>query len=294
MALSSDGVASLVLLCLGVALLVVAIVCFAVYMANMARQQQALQRALVGMGVAPPLGAATEAFVDPDEVSFSRVATLPPFMNRVVVSEAGPSLDLLHGFLSPEEAQHLIRLVSGRFATSSVVDAASGQNIQDPNRTSNSVYLQRGEDEVVRRIERRAAMATGVPLAHFEQLQVVRYEPGQFYRAHFDYVDDKVPDLAVRGQRVVTVFVYLNDLPEDETGGGTKFHVLNKTVKPKLGTGALWYNMVRDPTTAVPQVDPTTLHSGEPVVKAVKYGLNIWGRTKPQDPSSSSSKSSSQ
>ena len=273
----ADSTAGLVLLSVAVAVLVVAIICTAIYLAKVLKP------------TTPPIpqeitDVAAEPFTDPKEVRYARVdaAALPPYVTRAIVSDQGPSLDLLHGFLTAAEATHLIRLAEGRFGTSTVVDPTTGKNVLDKNRTSKSVYLGRGEDAVVQRIERRAAMATGVPLAHFEQLQVVRYEPGQFYKAHHDYLDDKVPDLPTRGQRMVTIFVYLNDLPPEETGGGTKFHVLGKTIRPKLGTGALWYNMVRDPTTSQPVTDPTTLHSGEPLDKAVKYGLNVWARTKPQ------------
>jgi prolyl 4-hydroxylase len=162
-----------------------------------------------------------------------------------------------------------------------VVDPATGKNVEDKDRTSRSVYLEAAEDEIVKRIEQRAAMATGVPMENFERLQVVKYEPGQFYKAHFDYLDAEV-EVKKGGQRVVTVFAYLNDLPEDEPGGGTKFHAISKTVKPRMGSAALWYNMVKDPTTTVPMVDSSTLHSGEPVVKSTKYGLNVWARTLPQ------------
>lgn len=140
-----------------------------------------------------------------------------------VVSPAGPALYLAKGFLSEEEANHLIDLATPRFARSSVVSRTTGQNVPDPDRTSSSVFLKRAEDDVVARIERRAADMTGVPLDHFEQLQVVRYEPGQFYKPHHDYLDANLADVKSRGQRAVTVFVYLNNLKEGEEGGGTKF-----------------------------------------------------------------------
>jgi prolyl 4-hydroxylase len=116
-----------------------------------------------------------------------------------------------------------------------------------------------------------------VPLDHFEQLQVVRYEPGQFYKPHHDYLDANLADVKSRGQRAVTVFVYLNNLKEGEEGGGTKFPLLGKTLTPDMGTAAMWWSYTADG-----KLDEKTLHSGEPVHKSIKYGLNIWARDRPQ------------
>jgi prolyl 4-hydroxylase len=285
----ASSTATIVLLCVALALVLVIVICSAVYLANMNAQAK-LVRCVREQGPLRPLGADSIAgtqdppFANPTSVAYERVPfqSLPDTVTRTIVHERDPSLDLLQGFLSPEECKHLIALAEGRFRRSSVVDPKTGKDVEDKDRTSRSVYLESGEDDVVRRVEQRAAMATGVPLQNFERLQVVKYEPGQFYKAHFDYLDDSVPDVQTKGQRVVTIFAYLNDLAEDEPGGGTKFHAINKTVKPKLGTAALWYNMTKDPTTTSPKVNPATLHSGEPVTKSVKYGLNVWGRTKPQ------------
>jgi prolyl 4-hydroxylase len=213
---------------------------------------------------------------------------LPRGVERTTVSDSKPGLDLLRGFLTPDEAAHFISIASDSFQRSVVVHSVTGANVTDPDRTSSSVFLTAGgHDPVIRRVVARAAAVSGVPDSHFEQLQVVRYEPGQFYRPHYDYLKTHLPDIQLRGQRLVTLFVYLNDLPDDETGGGTHFPKAKITVRPELGAAALWYNMVTNGRDILgvhrpPVEDPTTLHGGEPVVKSTKYGLNIWGRTRPQ------------
>jgi prolyl 4-hydroxylase len=80
------------------------------------------------------------------------------------------------------------------------------------------------------------------------------------------------------GQRLATMFVYLNDLPPDEDGGGTHFPKLDMTIKPKKGNAAFWMNMENG------KVDPRTLHAGQSVRKpdSVKYGMNIWFRDRAQ------------
>lgn len=284
--LSATSTAGIVLLCVAIVVIIVVVVCSAVYMSYLNRQDKILQPVRAGGPrlQAHPFRADPGSFVNPTSVSFSRVPfhMLPAGISRSIIHDKDPGLDLLQGFLTPDECRHLINLAEGRFQRSSVVDPTTGKNIEDKDRTSRSVYLNHGEDDIVQRIEQRAALALGVPLENFERLQVVKYEPGQFYKAHHDYLDAAVPELKTAGQRVGTIFAYLNDLPDDEPGGGTKFHTINKTVKPQLGSAALWYNMVKDPTSTVPKVDPTTLHSGEPVLKSKKYGLNVWARTLPQ------------
>lgn len=52
-----------------------------------------------------------------------------------------------------------------------------------------------------------------------ESLQVLRYETGQKYDAHFDYFHDR-NNLKLGGQRVATVLMYLTDVSK---GGETVF-----------------------------------------------------------------------
>jgi prolyl 4-hydroxylase len=52
-----------------------------------------------------------------------------------------------------------------------------------------------------------------------ESLQVLRYETGQKYDAHFDYFHDR-NNLKRGGQRVATVLMYLTDVSK---GGETVF-----------------------------------------------------------------------
>lgn len=52
-----------------------------------------------------------------------------------------------------------------------------------------------------------------------EDIQVLRYEYGQKYDAHFDYFSDKV-NIARGGHRMATVLMYLSNV---EKGGETVF-----------------------------------------------------------------------
>ncbi|RWW68932.1 hypothetical protein BHE74_00023507 [Ensete ventricosum] len=52
-----------------------------------------------------------------------------------------------------------------------------------------------------------------------EDIQVLRYEPGQKYDPHYDYFSDKV-NIARGGHRIATVLMYLTDVAK---GGETVF-----------------------------------------------------------------------
>ena len=203
-------------------------------------------------------------------------SALPKGVHRTIVSNH-PVLDILDGFLTPAEADGIVALANGRYQRSVVVDETTGQHIHNQDRTSWSVFLDKSETPLIKAIEQRAAATAGVPEEYLERLQVVRYQPGQYYRLHHDYLTRAADEVKKNGQRTVTIFAYLNTLPEDETGGGTRFPYLEYTVRPKQGSAALWLNM-----TPTGQVDSRTLHAGEPVVKSTKYGLNIWFRERPQ------------
>lgn len=109
---------------------------------------------------------------------------------------------------------------------------------------------------------------TGVPDANSEYLQLLKYEKGQFYKVHHDYIekDDERP----QGPRMLTAFLYLNDV---EKGGGTNFPDLNLTVMPKKGRLLLWPSVLNeDPS----KKDYTTRHQALDVEEGRKYGANGW------------------
>jgi prolyl 4-hydroxylase len=70
------------------------------------------------------------------------------------------------------------------------------------------------------------------------------------------------------GGRILTVFLYLNDVIE---GGGTEFDMLNITVKPKRGRAVVWPS-VRDQSPS--KKDKRTKHQALPVIEGMKYGAN--------------------
>lgn len=75
-------------------------------------------------------------------------------------------------------------------------------------------WYRRKEDPVVTQLEEKLAAWTKFPVSHQEDVQILRYQYGQKYGAHWDVFDEK-------GPRAATVLVYLAD--KDLFGGETAF-----------------------------------------------------------------------
>jgi prolyl 4-hydroxylase len=185
-----------------------------------------------------------------------------------------PRVILFDGFLSDGECDDLAALAAERMAPSTVVDDEDGRSRPDLRRTSAGTWFDRGAHPLVDRIERRIEQLVHWPLDHGEGLQVLRYEAGGEYRAHHDYFDPAKPGsadhLAVAGQRVATVILYLGDV---ERGGGTHLPKVGLDVRPRKGSALYFADVDADG-----RIDPATLHAGLPVVHGVKLIATKWLR----------------
>lgn len=120
---------------------------------------------------------------------------------------------------------------------------------------------------LVNRVHERVVNVTGVPKPNAEFFQVLRYEPGQFYKTHHDQNTD--PD-SLSGVRLFTFFIYLHT---PEGGGQTFFPHPNVTIQPKKGSALLWPN-VRDADVRI--ADMRTEHEAKPPTAGLKFSANLW------------------
>jgi prolyl 4-hydroxylase len=85
--------------------------------------------------------------------------------------------------LSGEECEALIELAKPRLARSLTVATKTGGEEVNADRTSNGMFFQRGENELVKRIEARIARLVNWPEENGEGLQVLHYRPGHGIQA---------------------------------------------------------------------------------------------------------------
>jgi prolyl 4-hydroxylase len=183
-----------------------------------------------------------------------------------------PAIAVLGGFLSDEECAALVDAARPAMKRSGVLDTATGGSKVDDVRTSNGMFFQRGDSELLRRIEARIARLTGWPVENGEGIQVLQYGPGAEYRPHYDYFDPRdagTPTLLQRGgQRVATLIMYLS---EPVRGGGTVFPDVGLEVGARRGNAVFF-------SYSVPHPDSRTLHGGSPVLEGEKWIATKWLR----------------
>lgn len=118
------------------------------------------------------------------------------------------------------------------------------------------------------RVLNRIAKVVGIPAENSEDLQILKYEVGQFYNAHHDYIPHQKGRQC--GPRILTFYLYLSDV---EDGGGTDFPDLGITVMPKKGRALLWPSVMN---TEPMLIDGRTRHQALPVEAGLKFGANAW------------------
>ncbi len=193
---------------------------------------------------------------------------------KVAVLQAmyNPRVVVFGGLLSDEECEQLIALARPRLARSLTVATKTGGEEVNADRTSNGMFFQRGENELVRRVEERIARLVNWPVENGEGLQVLHYSGGAEYKPHYDYFDPSEPGtptiLRRGGQRVGTVVMYLG---EPEKGGGTVFPDVHLEVAPKRGNAVFFSYERAHPSTR-------TLHGGAPVLAGEKWIATKWLR----------------
>ena len=164
--------------------------------------------------------------------TFERAITFTQFGPKVHSSpndesRPGPWVITFDNFITDEEADAFIATTDHHFKRSLAGDVVS------PVRTSQQAWCQPGiADEcsnspLINRVHERVVNVTGVPKNNAEFFQVLKYQPGQFYRTHHDQNTD--PD-SLAGVRLFTFFIYLHTPDE---GGETHFPKLGIKIRPK-------------------------------------------------------------
>ncbi|MET0518804.1 MAG: 2OG-Fe(II) oxygenase [Burkholderiaceae bacterium] len=191
---------------------------------------------------------------------------------KVLMSLRHPRIVVFGNLLSDEECEAMRASAAARLARSeTVATSVDGSEINEA-RTSDGMFFERGENELISRIEARLAALLDWPVDHGEGLQVLRYRPGAEYLPHYDYFDPEhvsTPAILKRGgQRVGTLVMYLNT---PAAGGATVFPDIKLDVMPVQGN-AVFFSYDR------PHPMTQTLHGGAPVVEGEKWVATKWLR----------------
>lgn len=178
---------------------------------------------------------------------------------------------IVDNVLTPDECKYLIEKAAPMFTRSSVV----GVEGPDTSRTSETAWIPR-DDPVARKVLNKVIEIVGANIENCEDLQVVKYEPGAYYRSHHDSCcEDTDACYSFEqdgGQRTATLLVYLNS---EFTDGETHFpdHGDLK-LKADTGSGIMFRPLGKEEN----KCHPKALHAGLPISSGTKYVCNAWVR----------------
>ncbi|MFG6414232.1 2OG-Fe(II) oxygenase [Roseateles sp. DC23W] len=196
----------------------------------------------------------------------------------VAVRNEHPRIVAWPGLLSPDECIYMA-LKGLPLLRPARITGVDGRPAVDPIRSNEAAMFGLLEaDAVVQSLDLRVAAALGHPVENGEGFALLRYQVGQQYLPHCDWIDPERTttraDLDRWGQRVATCVVYLNDGFE---GGATGFPELGLEFRGGVGDALAWDNVRPDG-----QIDPLTLHAGRPPTQGMKYLLSKWMRDRSQ------------
>lgn len=190
-----------------------------------------------------------------------------------------PRIWVIERFCSPQACDWIAERSKGRLEAARTYDADYGGRTRGDARTNTGTgFGLRDSDVVMTLLRARISRASELPFDQFEPVNVLHYDPGQKFDRHYDFINPKVShfaeDLRLRGQRVATGLIYLNDAYE---GGETDFPEIGYSFKGDTGDLLVFFNITPDG-----EPDPRTLHAGTPPTSGEKWVLSQWIRDRPQ------------
>lgn len=185
--------------------------------------------------------------------------------------QKGPWVVLLDDFLSDKECEALIGIVG-------VQDMEEVEGVDEETGAEHSFAVgyctgECANSDIIETLEQRLEHLTGIPSVNAELFELVKFEEGDFHGTQSDY--RVVEYSAAQGPRILSVVLFLNDLPQDEddevSNGGLFFeeletvrtfiatwlievkfsfmisvltHLFKQTIRPKLGRAVIFPNVL--------------------------------------------------
>ncbi len=190
-----------------------------------------------------------------------------------------PRVRTVDDVLDRWECDYIIQRAHPRLEPAQTSDSVDkGQDESDYRTNSAAKFWMLQQDIVLAMIDRKIAFAAETPVENAEDLVVLNYKPGERYYAHCDGFLPELPEQAseieLRGQRIRTILVYLN---EEFEAGETHFLYPEKKIKLKPGNALVFENV-----TETGEPDEHSVHEGLPVKNGVKWLASKWIRDKSQ------------
>ena len=190
-------------------------------------------------------------------------------MSKRTSSYYSETPQVLERFLTEREIEH-VKKSCNNFETSGTIGNTSGY------RNSQTCWLRKGNDTVIDGILQRGADIAQLPFENCEDLQVVKYNPGGFFKEHNDSCFEdtqECKDFRTRGgNRVATILVSLSN-KNDYKGGETRFSILDKNYKLDKGNAVVFYNLDQEGNEL-----KNSTHGGLKIDNGEKWIANIWVR----------------
>jgi prolyl 4-hydroxylase len=180
--------------------------------------------------------------------------------------------------LSSEECDEIVSLAKKNGLSQSYIVSNDKLNAYDVNlRKSEQTWLSRTSNPLIEKLSKISENLTGIPQSNQEMVQIVKYERGGKFDAHFDpcVTDEKICKEMNRnaGQRRTTLLVYLNDVTN---GGETEFVNIGMKIKPEKGKGILFWS-----TDENEKILNESKHRGNEVVDGDKWIATVWSHHRP-------------
>lgn len=175
---------------------------------------------------------------------------------------------IVENFLSPEECRNLVAMADAMEGWRFQVTDGDGNRVLDQHRmtewvdfrSTNQQYL---DDILARGFQDYVIPYLGQSIEWYEEPQLLRYKPGDYYLHHSDaYLlvpEEQAWKKAV--DRDVSLIIYPND---DYEGGGLDFKRLSYTLQPRAGM-LVWFPS-----------DIRYEHMALPVTRGTRYALVSW------------------
>lgn len=186
-----------------------------------------------------------------------------------------PPVYEIRNLVDPEMCDYLMNRAAPHLEPARTVDPRTGRPVRNELRTNSSMAFNRARmDIAIYLVELDMTHLARAPVGTAEGMALLRYGVGEEYKPHFDYINPHARDaqhqFQQRGQRVKTIFAYLNDV---EGGGETEFPRLGVRIAPRRGGGVLFRNVDLDG-----RPDSASLHAGCPVTSGEKWLATLWIR----------------